>query len=198
MKSLFLGCNWRNSSERWHVKWLHRASLFSTWLALHHLVCANISCVGSFLSAGSCICLLLMNDWGQLSVTVFLRLCACGLCGLSHSEKPCGDIFGDGLSWVGAHTESLTDAGSKERGMFSYGEETRLNLYYGGRVSPRGKANGSDTEMHMRMFKINSIFIRSDKETHLFCHVISLECFIIRNSANVQSHMCKRKQNTLH
>lgn len=104
-------------------------------LALHHLACGNVSCLGSFLSPRSCIWSFLMND----SFTVFLRLCACGLCGLSHSEEPCGDIFGDGLSWVGAHTESLTDAGSKERGMFSYEEETRLNVDYGGRVSPREK-----------------------------------------------------------
>lgn len=85
-----------------------------------------------FLSVGSWVWSVLMNERGVLwlSLSVFLGLGACGLCGLSHSDEPCGDILGHGLSWVGAHTESLTDAGNEEKGMFSYGEETRPD--YGG------------------------------------------------------------------
>lgn len=97
----------------------------------------------SFPSVSSCVCSVLMNERGELwlSCSVFLGLCACGLCGLSHSEEPWGDIFGHRLSWVQAHTESLTDAGKEERGMFSYWEETRPD--YGGREKPREKADGS-------------------------------------------------------
>lgn len=62
----------------------------------------------------------------RLSRSVFLGPCACGLRGLSHPEEPWGDIFGHGLSGVQAHTESLTDAGTEERGMFSYGRKPGL------------------------------------------------------------------------
>lgn len=52
--------------------------------------CFLASCAGSRLWPG------LMNERGEqrLSSYVFLGLCACGLCGLSRSEEPCGDIFG--------------------------------------------------------------------------------------------------------
>lgn len=92
-----------------------------------------------FPSVSSRVCSVLMNERGELwlSFSVFLGLCACGLCGLSHSEEPWGDIFGHGLSWVQAHTESLTDAGEEERGMFSYWEETRPD--YGGERETKRK-----------------------------------------------------------
>lgn len=52
------------------------------------------SCVSSW------VCLVRVNEREelQLSCSVFLGLCACGLCGLSHSEEPWGDIFGHRLS----------------------------------------------------------------------------------------------------
>lgn len=90
---------------------------FCTWPSPPHF----LPCV----SYGACLVLVNEREELWLSCFVFLGLCACGLCGLSHSEEPWGDISGHGLTWVQAHTESLTDPGVEERGMFSYWEETR-------------------------------------------------------------------------
>ena len=121
------------------------------WLALHHLACANVAFMRSFLSAGSCIWLLLKNEWGQLSFTVFLRLCACGLCGLSHSEEPCGDIFGDGWVESGPTQNRWQTQAVRSKGCFPTGRKPGWTWTMKGGWA-REKAGNSYTEMHMHVF----------------------------------------------
>lgn len=119
---------WRHLSGTWDLKWFHRRQplFFHTYCStLHHGVRMPPPWpLCFFLSVGSWVWSALMNEWGVLwlSLSVFLGLGACGLCGLSHSDEPCGDILGHGLSWVGAHTESLTGAGNEgKRDVFLWG-----------------------------------------------------------------------------
>lgn len=110
---------------RWDLKLSLITRCFSAPEMFHHCITSVVPC---FLSGRPGVCSVLMNERGELrpGCSVFSGLCACGLCGLSHSEEPSEDISGHRLSWVQAHTELLTDTVKEERGMFSYWEETRL------------------------------------------------------------------------
>lgn len=65
-----------------------------------------------------------MNE--SISFSVFLRLCACGLCGLSHSVEPCGDIFlAMGAVESGPTQNRWQTQAIREEGCFPLGKETK-------------------------------------------------------------------------
>lgn len=83
------------------------------------------------------------NEWtrGKLwrSFSVFLRLWACGLCGLSHSGELCGIFLATGWVESGPTQNRWQTQAMREEGCFPMGRKPGLIMK--GREKPREKAD---------------------------------------------------------